>query len=328
MGCFRRGISVVWAVSMLPLSCAALSGLTGGDSTDSPPVSGAGANAGDASAADAKSDDAKPNDGRPDDAKPGDANVPTESGMADAGDAGTDAAPDAAAVDAALTYRARVLADQPLAYWRFGEASGLTARDESPNHNDAVYASSSGCTRGAVGAIANDNDTAVIFDGTTCDVSASESLDFPGRAPFTLEAWAKPRIYDSTYRMVFGKPWVNSDGYQQFGVFFRQAIGHGLVFERNVNDGQDVAAFANPQAGAFVHVVAVYDGSQMVLYVNGIGAGAAPDSRSQVYKPVPLHVGSNGLENYFDGVLDEVAVYGTALSAGTVLDHYSVGRGN
>ena len=68
---------------------------------------------------------------------PPDASAPNDSGSAvDTGAASNDAssAGDAdAAVDATPSaYAASVLADSPVAYWRFGETSGTTARNAAP----------------------------------------------------------------------------------------------------------------------------------------------------------------------------------------------------
>src|SRR5262245_7005821 len=55
------------------------------------------------------------------------------------GDADRDA-PGSSSSDAGLTYRAIVLADAPVAYWRLGEAPGeITAHDETGNGNDGRY---------------------------------------------------------------------------------------------------------------------------------------------------------------------------------------------
>ncbi|HEX8789576.1 MAG TPA: hypothetical protein VF765_01395, partial [Polyangiaceae bacterium] len=71
------------------------------------------------------------------------------------GDSGTDAAGD---VVSGPPYVLAVLEDQPVAYWRFGEASGTRAADSSGNGNDATYVGA--VSLGAPGAIAGDPDTA------------------------------------------------------------------------------------------------------------------------------------------------------------------------
>src|SRR5439155_8795790 len=51
-------------------------------------------------------------------------------------------------------YSGAVLGDNPIAYWRLGEPSGLTAVDSAPYHYDAQYVS----TSPAAGALYADSD--------------------------------------------------------------------------------------------------------------------------------------------------------------------------
>ena len=67
---------------------------------------------------------------------------------------------------AKLGLRSEVLADNPVGYWRFGEASGTVASDESAKANDGAYLPNSGGVwtggvLGATGLIVNDSDTAI-----------------------------------------------------------------------------------------------------------------------------------------------------------------------
>ena len=81
-----------------------------------------------------------------------------------------------------------VKADAPVAYWRLGESSGDTAKDEI-GANDGAYLNS--VTLGVPGAIATDTNTAVKFssaDGQKVDVPWSDVLNPP---QFTVEVWAR-----------------------------------------------------------------------------------------------------------------------------------------
>src|SRR3989442_5707000 len=56
------------------------------------------------------------------------------------------------------SYRASVLADHPVAYWRLDEETGTVLVDASGNGNDGTYAGA--VTLGQPGALASDSDTA------------------------------------------------------------------------------------------------------------------------------------------------------------------------
>ena len=75
------------------------------------------------------------------------------------GDAPADASADSPADAPSSVYRAAVLADSPLAYWRLGETSGTVAHDETGNGHDGTYVG--GVTLGQPGALTGDANTAV-----------------------------------------------------------------------------------------------------------------------------------------------------------------------
>src|SRR5712664_2937528 len=60
-------------------------------------------------------------------------------------------------------YSSVVLAKGPVGYWRLGEAAGPTALDASGNCYDGTYLGNPAF--GQTGAIVNDPDTAVAFNG-------------------------------------------------------------------------------------------------------------------------------------------------------------------
>lgn len=263
-------------------------------------------------------DDASADDGHPSDADvltPVDGDTP--------GDGGADAPEDADAQPAAEAYAAAVLSDGPLAYWRFSEPMSTVAVDHSGNQHDATYVG--GCQPGVPGPFPGSK--AVRLDRnepSRCEIRAT-GIDFDGTTPFTLEIWAKPSAVSSQYWRLFGHGINNVQGYQHFGVYFRDPMG--IVFERTVNDEIIVASVPSPPLGDFVHVAAVYDGTQLVLSVNGgVAAAKVLDARSQIAKASPFWIGSNGNENFFDGVLAEAAVYAKALSAQQIATHYAIAK--
>jgi hypothetical protein len=64
------------------------------------------------------------------------------------------------------------------------------------------------------------------------------------------------------------------------------------------------------------HYVGTYDGEEIKLYIDGVQAGSATLRTGGINAdPGPLYIGrDDGQSSYFDGLIDEVAVYGKALS--------------
>ncbi len=243
-------------------------------------------------------------------------------GGADAGDAGQDAP-----LPPPSAYAQVVLADDPVAYWRLDETSGVTARDFSGHGNDATYIG--GVHAGSAGAIAGDPDTAATFDGATGYLDGGNVFAFAGSQPFSLEAWVRSASMQN-YGGVFsredtagGPP---SEGYLAFvspadGVYgFQRLDGNSLT---------SITSMSTASASRYDHVVAVYDGNVMTLYVNGVAEAMETASFPIAGATHDFVVGAEvgGAEDFFEGELDEVAVYDHALAESRVSAHYLAGTG-
>lgn len=332
-GAYTRGMGrrtrgwLAAATAFLGASCALvapLDGLSGG----SPSGTGDGASPpADAGATDAPADEVT--DATADAA--GDAGTMLDTGamdaaadthVADADAASVDAPADAPPDAAPSVYRAAVLADMPLAYWRLGEASGTVAHDETGKGHDGTYAGA--FTLGTPGALAGDANTAVTLDGVTGEIDVGDNFDFAGQVPFSFEAWVKPAVIDSQFRHVVTKMAFDTQGFPQVGTYVILEQGNTtLGFERWQDGGTllavETAAF--PAAGKWAHVVATYDGSTGTLYVDGAAVQSAASTGGVQANGVPMLWG-----NLLHGVLDEIAVYGAALPASRVTAHYDAAQ--
>lgn len=261
----------------------------------------------------------------------------TDAGSIDAGsiDAGSEAGTTCA-------YASTILADQPLAYLRFDEASGTTAADATGNGNAGTY--KGGFKLAAAGAIATcPGDTGVALDGNSGWVDLGDKFGFTGTSPFSLEIWVNPSTINAEFRGVMTKQGVDSNNQKQgYDIFSVDGVQYGtaLALERWQNGGSGGAGIAPtgmsgtayaPVAGAWMHIVAVYDGTNAYLYTNGaLVNGPNPSSQAiQALTGCSFAVGafSCGTGGYFAGTVDEVAVYDKALTAAQVQAHYEAARG-
>jgi hypothetical protein len=227
------------------------------------------------------------------------------------------------------SYPSEVLADKPLAYYRFGEASGDVARDRAERMPGGRY---TGVTLGVPGAIAGDTDTAVRLDGMSAWVSLADAFDFAGKVPFTIELWARPQLVDELHRGLFTKE-VAGGGVRQ-GYLLTLQLTAGLAFER-AKDGLTASVMTRPlPAGVYSHVVVTFDGASLRLYVDGaLAAGPIaatnelPDTTANAVAGARVS-GNTPLGNaaHFRGDLDELAFYDQALSAARVAAHHRAGK--
>lgn len=211
------------------------------------------------------------------------------------------------------------------AWWRFDEREGTVAADRAGD-NDGTYAP--GVRLGAPGLIAGDPDTAIALDARgEAYVDAGDVLDFPGFAPFTVEAWIAPGEFQSPYPRILQKDGVDENGNRQgYLVYLNKETGK-LGFERWRDGEADVVTTPDPLAiDRPIHVAATYDGSTMRLFLDGALAAEAAAQRDMTDNDFGLRIGarSDG-ESPFYGILDEVTVYSTALDAETVAAHFAAG---
>lgn len=224
-------------------------------------------------------------------------------------------------------YVLAVLADDPVAYWRFGESSGTRAADASGHGNDATYVGS--VTLGVPGAIVGDPDTAAAFDGATAFVDGADRFVFGGTQPFSLEAWVNPASV-GTYAGVASRDDATSGPPSEGYLLFVGPNDGPIGFQRiDASNLTTVSTTGTPAAGAYAHVVATFDGVDMSVYLNGemqsTQTGSFTIAGAMSDFVVAAEAGGTG--NFFSGSIDEAAVYDHALTADRVKAHFQVGRG-
>lgn len=82
------------------------------------------------------------------------------------------------------------MGDGPVAYWRLGESSGTNAADSSGNGLNGTY--TGGVTLGQPGALVDDANTAVAFNGSTGYVTVGAPAALKMTTQFSVEAWVYP----------------------------------------------------------------------------------------------------------------------------------------
>ena len=220
-------------------------------------------------------------------------------------------------------YSTAVLADGPIAYWRFDETSGTVAHDEVGGL-DGTY--TGGCTLGAAGALTSP-DTAFGLDGATCYVEVGDQLSLGGAPAFTIELWASATTIDQSVRWLVNFD-LGSSTNTGYTLALHQAM-MGLMFEED-NAGSAVvyASATTPSASSFHHIVVTATSSRQRLYVDGSLAteqtqsGTPPiTAGTLVFGHIAKYLDSG--TNFFHGTMDELAYYDKELTAAQVAAHYA-----
>lgn len=226
-----------------------------------------------------------------------------------------------------MTYSAEVLADSPLAYYRLGEASGTTLVDSSGNARNGTYSGTP--TFGTAGLLTGDTDTCVDFSGDDyATVTSATWMNTP--STLTVEAWVVPDTITGDRIIASRTDWGLGPSSSTRGWHLIIQGGQFNVGLRMTDSTyHDAKVGPTLTVGTKYHVALVWDTAVgWVLYINGASAAS---SAALVGKSLgnPGNALRISRENYgvgfFDGRIDEVAIYGTALSASRIAAHYTAG---
>ena len=219
-----------------------------------------------------------------------------------------------------MTYSTVVLADSPRGYWRLGEAAGTNADNaEGTAGRDGTY--TAGYTLNQTGALTGDSDPAVLL-ATTGYVNCGTDFSFgPGACSF--ECWFKTT--NTGYNTLIGKGdgsvWLLVDGGDHTIHWGQSGLGDGCHSSVTVNDG-NWHHVVGTKTAAQAYLVYV-DGSDVTVY-----DGTAEPWNTAGY---PLDIGvdyQTGTRRwFFNGTIDEVAVYDAVLTSTQVATHYAAGMG-
>ena len=192
------------------------------------------------------------------------------------------------------------------AAYALNEASGTAAADASGNGNTGAVTSGTWTTSAKFGG-------ALSFNGTSSVVTVGSRASLDLSASGTLEAWVRLNALNR-WNGVLAKGNVNIDASHNYAIevdtnnLVNCEVGNGTSF--NV-----VKSAASLTTGQFYHVACTWDGSQLRLYINGVLSRSTSQTLTPAANTAPLYLGQYGGDvDRFAGTLDEVRIYGSALT--------------
>ena len=155
--------------------------------------------------------------------------------------------------------------------------------------------------------------SAYAFNGTSSEITAANSAQL--NSPYTtVSFWVKPNSLPASgeaFLLSFG-------GWQER--FKLSLPSHGkVVWTTNNSSGisdMDAGGGNELVVGKWTNVVAVHNGTNDKIFINGVLAASKAVSGTMNSTTYPLGIGYNAVDggNWFDGVLDEIQVVNIALS--------------
>lgn len=207
-----------------------------------------------------------------------------------------------------------------VSFWRLDDEPGSPTAADSKGGNPGTYVG--GVTLGQPSLVASDEDAAAAFDGATGFVQVPFS-DALNPSSFTVEAVAEVTGGDGNFRAVVSSRDVDKNSQGAFGYIlyandqnqWEAWVGDGTPNGWHMVPGPDVTPGKH-------YLAMTYNGTTLKLYVD-------PTEETSLQQDVPympnaaqeLRIGAGANEAeplyFFDGVIDDVAVYNVALEFAT-----------
>ena len=223
--------------------------------------------------------------------------------------------------------------DSLVGYWNFNEGAGTLAEDSTGTNNGTLINTPTWTSSGKFGGALN-------FDGTGEYVNINDSSSLDATTQLTVEFWMNPTNVNS-FKVPISKWNYRESGswgfqmgspipYDEIGVFIPEyPTDPGYQYGQTTNSD-----FAGDN---WYHIVMVYDGTgetdadKEKIYVNNIqktltfSGTAIPNNL--VNSEAPVRIGAVGglYDRYFNGRIDDVAIWNRALDADEVSSIYDIG---
>ncbi len=159
---------------------------------------------------------------------------------------------------------------------------------------------------------------AMDFNGASAYIDCGNSSSTDITANLTVSAWIRPDDI-TTYQMVVSKM-AGTYSYRMY------VIGTQLNFGiYKPMAGWYTASSTVASTDAWYHVVGVYDGTEVLVYVDAVNGTESPYTGAVNSVPAKVCIGAMNPDSpstFFNGTIDEVKIWDRALSADEVLVEY------
>lgn len=192
--------------------------------------------------------------------------------------------------------------------WLFDEGEGNIAKDSSKNKNDGKLIGPPKWTNGKIG-------KALDFNGVSdyVEVADSDSLDITDS--ITIVAWIYKRS-DAVHGGTIVAKWKQAGDTWSYVLYGLGDSGGGFRLmwtDKPINQTNLEGPYQLPN-NEWVHYAATYDGSTMRVFSNAKEICNISANKKINVSVNPVWIGNDGYQQHFNGIIDEVAIFNTALT--------------
>jgi len=204
----------------------------------------------------------------------------------------------------------------PVGWWPMDEGGGPTVVDVSGQDNHGSLPNGANWGPGVAG-------LALVLNGTNQRATVPDDPSLDLTSALTLAAWIRPSLFAT--QDLIKKATINAtNGYEISLSAPSSSWPQKVFFRLNQQTSGDTyrvnSTTLYPLDGStWMHVAATYDGATMRLYINGALEASLPMPPPIATNALPLTIGgqSDGTR-HFQGAMDDVRVYGRALSGAEI----------
>lgn len=204
----------------------------------------------------------------------------------------------------------------PIAHWKLDDGAGTIALDSEGGHDGTLVNGPSW--------VAGQDGDALDFDGANdrIDVPHADTLSLANTMSFT--SWINPQSIGGNYNTIIAKDGGGATSNYYFGLWQDEIVFGffaGATFREVFTDGLGI------QAGSWQHIAATFDdtANEVLLYLDGSLVHTGVINFSPTAVNADLTIGRSPDGEFWNGLLDDVRIYDSVLSAADISDLASGG---
>src|SRR5664279_2536393 len=220
-------------------------------------------------------------------------------------------------------------AQAPVGLWKFDDASGTKASDSSGNGRTVTLVNGVGWVTGIIGG-------AVSANGGKGQYISIPNIDLSGTNAVTVALWSNRTYSTGGGHLLFEATTNFNNSTTGFALLPDDGSCLGISAALRGEAGTTTNCYSQPSSGIWHHLAVVFDksqtgGNEVAFYVDGVlqtpNRSLFASTNTNNFGNNPIYIFSRGGTSNFDsGLVDDFAIYNSALTAVQIQQMYQFGK--